>query len=464
MSPQSTFESMLVDQLRPHPKNIRHEVIPTDELVASIKQDGILQPLVVSPHPTLEGDYTLIAGHHRLAAAKKAGLSELPVVIRHDLDTEGKQLAAMVAENMHRTDITATEEADAYQAMLDLGEWDVKQIAKATGHKQARVKDRLKLGKLAEPQRKALDDGQLTIERALVIAEYADHPDLQEMLTKSARSPYDWDYRVKDAQRTADWRQEEPALRAELAAAGVELVDRPEAPAWRADFPYKRVDADSPEEAAALGAMAVLDDECVRSGGPMYVVEKPDTAGGLTEEEQTRQEAFEARKARIQDMEDRLAPLVEVETEWIRTIVAGAARSERTSRVISRHAAATLLPQLASYGDYQFGNRLIEYFGIDLERGDHWPTKVSPHLSKLSLVELTTLLTILLKRKTWIGLRAWQPDYLNDPEDSTAQWFALRAELGWQETDVEREAKALAAELWPPEPLEDDEDVEEDAA
>ena len=459
MSPQSTFESMLVDQLRPHPKNIRHEVIPTDELVASIKQDGILQPLVVSPHPTLEGDYTLIAGHHRLAAAKKAGLTELPVVIRHDLDTEGKQLAAMVAENMHRTDITATEEADAYQAMLDLGEWDVKAIAKATGHKQARVKDRLKLGKLDEPQRKALDDGQLTIERALVITEYQDHPDLQEQLTKAARSPYDWEYRVKDVQRTADWRAKEPALRAELAAAGVELVDRPEAPAWHVDFPYRRVDADSPEEAAALGVMAVLDDECVRSGGPMYVVEKPDTASGLTEEEQARQEAFEARKARIQDMEDRLAPLVEVETEWIRTIVAGAARSERTSRVIARHAATALVPQLATYGDHFLRERLVDYSEVELETNQRWIEPVTEQLARLSLVELPVLLTLLIKRVKWTRLRTWQPDYLDDPEDDTAQWFALRAELGWQETDVEREAKALAAELWPATPLEDEEDA-----
>ena len=69
------------------------------------------------------------------------------------------------------------------------------------------------------------------------------------------------------------------------------------------------------------------------------------------------------------------------------------------------------------------------------------------------------LLTLLIKRVKWNGLRGWQPDYLNDPEDDTAQWFALRAELGWQETDVEREAKALAAELWPATPLEDEEDA-----
>ncbi len=461
MSPQSTFESMLVDQLRPHPKNIRHEVIPTDELVASIKQDGILQPLVVSPHPTLEGDYTLIAGHHWLAAAKKAGLSELPVVIRHDLDTEGKQLAAMVAENMHRTDITATEEADAYQAMLDLGEWDVKAIAKATGHKQARVKDRLKLGKLDEPQRKALDEGQLTIERALVITEYQDHPDLQEMLLDAASAqPYNWEFYTKRAKETLEWRSKVPAMKDVLTnIVGVEVVVRPEGRRYDEEYPYRHVDFETAAEAKKAGAMAIVDDECRYRGEPEYVVLKgAEVPGesGKSEEEQARHEEALARRARIQEMEDRLASLVEVETEWIRTIVSGAARSERTMRVIGRHASRPLLEHMIGWGG---GYWEREYLAAHFGHAGFADDPIKEAAAKLPLMDLVTLLTIVSMRAKVQLLGVWAPADLANPENVNAQWFALRAELGWQETDVEREAKALAAELWPAAPVDEDEGV-----
>lgn len=450
MSPQATFEHMLVDKLRPHPRNIRHEVLPSAELVASIQQDGILQPLVVAPHPTLEGDYTLIAGHHRLAAAKKAGLSQVPVVIRHDLAGDEQQIPAMVSENMHRRDLTVTEEADAYQAMLGFDGWDAKRIAKATGHNVARVRDRIKLGKLDESQRAALDDGQLTIERALVLAEFEDHPDLQEQLAGAAS--YNWDYQLQNAKKVADWRVKEPALRDVLTnTVGLEVVERPEEPSWRYDYPYETLHTEDPQEAKAKGAKVILDDDCWMSGGPVYVLPKG-TQREETPEEAARREAQAERTARVEAMDAKLVTLVEVETEWIRTVVSGAARSERTMRVIGRHAAPQVLDSIIGYGGgYRERQHLAAHFGLNEDS----ETTIHEEAAKLPLLELVTLLTIVIMRAPNSRVTTCKPDVLAG-DNQISQWFALRAELGWQETDVEREAKALAAELWPATPLEDD--------
>jgi len=89
------------------------------ELVKSIKQVGVLQPLVVRPHPEQEGTYILEAGEQRWRAAQEAGLTEVPCTIRRD----DEQTAAVVTvtENMHRVDLTPLEEVDAVARLIEKG-------------------------------------------------------------------------------------------------------------------------------------------------------------------------------------------------------------------------------------------------------------------------------------------------------------------------------------------------------
>src|SRR5581483_6413351 len=75
-----------IDLIDPHPANIREELGELSELARSIQQQGILQPLLVQPHPGKEGRYRLLAGHRRFEAAQLAGLSQVPVVIRDGVD------------------------------------------------------------------------------------------------------------------------------------------------------------------------------------------------------------------------------------------------------------------------------------------------------------------------------------------------------------------------------------------
>lgn len=133
--------------LFPHPDNPRKNVGDVTELAESIKANGILQNLTVVPR--LDGDtkwdgeaYTVIIGHRRLAAAKKAGLTELPCIVREMSPQE--QVKTMLMENMQRTDLTLYEQAQGFQMMLDMGE-TVESIAKDCGFSQTTVRRRVRL-------------------------------------------------------------------------------------------------------------------------------------------------------------------------------------------------------------------------------------------------------------------------------------------------------------------------------
>ena len=128
----TAFQELQRAQLAPHPKNVRRDVGNVVDLANSISAQGIMQPLVVAPALAADG-YTIIAGHRRFAAAQLANLQALPCVIREDLDTEPKQLEAMLVENTQRADLTVVEEAAAYQSLLEFEGYTIKSVAKATG-------------------------------------------------------------------------------------------------------------------------------------------------------------------------------------------------------------------------------------------------------------------------------------------------------------------------------------------
>lgn len=117
-----------VEKLHEHPDNPRKNVGDVTELADSIRVKGVMQNLTVVRGQ--DGGYTVIIGHRRLAAAKIAGLKVLPCVIV-DMD-EREQVSTMLLENMQRVDLTAYEQAQGFQMMMDLGD-TVDGIAEKTG-------------------------------------------------------------------------------------------------------------------------------------------------------------------------------------------------------------------------------------------------------------------------------------------------------------------------------------------
>lgn len=180
------FEEIHIDQLVVHPKNVRRDVGNVVDLANSITSKGIQTPLTVTPHPEDQGKFLIIAGHCRHAAAKLANLDILPCLIDASLDTETKQIEAMLVENTQRTDLTPSEEANGVQLLLAIDGNSVKSVAKAIGRSQNFVRSRVSLTKLPEEAKTAIDGGRMTLEQSTVFNEFDDDPAATAELTKFA--------------------------------------------------------------------------------------------------------------------------------------------------------------------------------------------------------------------------------------------------------------------------------------
>lgn len=162
-----------IDELREHPKNIRESLGDLDDLVASIREKGVLIPLQV----TLTG--IVVCGHRRLAAARLAGVRQVPCIGMRL--SEASQLEAMLIENLQRSDISALEEARGYQQLLDLGQ-DVDDVATRVQVRAARIRERTALLQLPNRARAALQNHEITLGAAYQLLKLRDHPDLIEQI------------------------------------------------------------------------------------------------------------------------------------------------------------------------------------------------------------------------------------------------------------------------------------------
>lgn len=193
----ATFEHVPVDRITPHDRNVRRDLGDLTELAASIKAQGLLQPLIVAP----DGDgYVLIAGHRRHAAAVKAKVASLPCVVRADLDTPAKVLECMLVENLQRADLTVMEEADAYQQLELLGVKEAA-IAKATGRSRATVHQRLLLASLPTERREQYESGSLSLDGAVQCAKlrerWADDAEILDMIDQAGTWSFGGSYGVQ---------------------------------------------------------------------------------------------------------------------------------------------------------------------------------------------------------------------------------------------------------------------------
>ena len=113
------------------------------ELADSIKANGIIQPLIVTP-PDTHGEYTLIAGERRLRASKLAGLTTVPVVVR-DVENEDSLLELAIIENVQRTDLNPIEEAEAYNRLIEKFGYTQEETARKVGKNRSTITNMLRL-------------------------------------------------------------------------------------------------------------------------------------------------------------------------------------------------------------------------------------------------------------------------------------------------------------------------------
>lgn len=135
-----------IEHIHPHPENPRKELGDLSEIAESIKKNGIMQNLTVIPIEGELGEYRTIIGHRRHAAAKLAGLMEVPCRVIEGM-SEKEQLSTMLEENMQRSDLTIYEQAQGFQMMLNLGETE-ETIAEKTGFSKTTIRHRLNIARL----------------------------------------------------------------------------------------------------------------------------------------------------------------------------------------------------------------------------------------------------------------------------------------------------------------------------
>jgi ParB family transcriptional regulator, chromosome partitioning protein len=150
-----------VDLVFPNPRQPRSMMHPEElqDLTASIREHGVLQPLIVTPGDT-QGRYILIAGERRLQAARLAGLASVPVLVRQATDQQRLELA--IIENVQRSDLSALEEAEAYRQLAEDFELSHEDIALRVGKSRVAVTNTLRLLKLPDAVKNALIEGRVS--------------------------------------------------------------------------------------------------------------------------------------------------------------------------------------------------------------------------------------------------------------------------------------------------------------
>ena len=181
-----------INQIAPNPEQPRVEIGDLTELSSSIKQNGVLEPLLVKPNGN--GTWMIIAGERRWRAANLAGLSEVPCI---ELDIDEKSIAEIaLIENLQRKDLTLWEEADGYAYLIERFDYTHEDIAKKIGKSRTTVTESMAIAGLPESIRVKCRQTNITAKSTLLevarqFDEAAMHYYIDNFKTKGFRKPKD---------------------------------------------------------------------------------------------------------------------------------------------------------------------------------------------------------------------------------------------------------------------------------
>jgi ParB family chromosome partitioning protein len=175
---------MDIASIQPNPEQPRRAFATDelDELASSIRERGVLQPILVRPLPGGGAEYQIVAGERRWRAAQRAGLHVIPALVRDLADQEVMEVALI--ENIQRADLNALEEARGYEAMARRFERGPDAIAKVVGKSRSHVANTLRLMKLPPAIQDHLECGRLTAGHARALLDLDDATGLAEQVIK----------------------------------------------------------------------------------------------------------------------------------------------------------------------------------------------------------------------------------------------------------------------------------------
>ncbi|NYD67831.1 ParB/RepB/Spo0J family partition protein [Agromyces atrinae] len=182
--PGARLAQLNPDDIVPNAHQPRSVFDPDDlaELVHSVTEFGVLQPIVVRPHPELEGKYELVMGERRLRATKASGRTSIPAVVRDTSNDD--MLRDALLENLHRSQLNPLEEASAYQQLLQDFGITHDELATRIGRSRPQISNTIRLLKLPEPVQLRVAAGVLSAGHARAILSTGDADAMQRLADK----------------------------------------------------------------------------------------------------------------------------------------------------------------------------------------------------------------------------------------------------------------------------------------
>jgi ParB family chromosome partitioning protein len=192
-----------IEFIRANPRNPRRKFAEEDlsELTASVKEKGILQPILVRGVPGKSDQFEIIAGERRWRAAQKAGLHDVPVLQLEIDDREALEIA--IVENVQRADLNALEEAAGYESLIEEFKYTQNDLARVVGKSRSHVANTLRLQKLPANVKRYLQEGKLTAGHARALLAHEDPEGLAKLIVEEGLN-------VREAEARA---QERPATK-----------------------------------------------------------------------------------------------------------------------------------------------------------------------------------------------------------------------------------------------------------
>jgi len=215
--PGARLASLSPHDIVPNPQQPRHEFRQEelDELIVSVREFGVLQPIVVRPRPgAVEGQpqYELIMGERRLRASKAAGLDTIPAVVRNTDDDA--MLRDALLENLHRAELNPLEEASAYKQLLEDFGITQEQLADRIGRSRPQITNTLRLLRLPEQIQRKVAAGVLTAGHARAILSVSNAAAMEKLADKIVNE----DLSVRAAEAAAAVAEGRPAKTAKPSA------------------------------------------------------------------------------------------------------------------------------------------------------------------------------------------------------------------------------------------------------
>jgi ParB family chromosome partitioning protein len=248
-----------IAQLKPNPFQPRHtfDTEQLEDLANSIREKGILQPILVRPVPGVENEYQIIAGERRWRAAQKARLHEVPVVIKALTDSEALEFALI--ENIQRADLNAMEEARGYRQLIEKFHYTQEALGQVIGKSRSHIANTIRLMQLPQSVQDMITSGQLSAGHARTLVGVDDPEKLARELIAGRMNVREAEDRGRQAKgkkkrahgKDADTRALESSLSSQL---GLSVVINGKGEKGEIKIAYKTLEQ--------------LDDICKRLGQP----------------------------------------------------------------------------------------------------------------------------------------------------------------------------------------------------